>query len=218
MDKVQIEILNNLLRTVGELRKEDKQENLDSNVYDMIEKYNKNNTYFYFQVYLLEMIPKRNGAFIYINNIFPNVSPQEIYLGYLKGNNLCIKYKEIFTLQNGNINLLKMVTPNLNKNIWYLEKDLICNRLIRIICKMNLSNMKNMLKTCPLPDICFCPSEYKIDDPETFIKIINNIEDKKIFDFIPYVRKYSIKNNYINNKSVYYLYNNIQLIKNNCFK
>ena len=111
-----------------------------------------------------------------------------------------------------------MVTPNLNKNVWYLEKNLVNNRLIKVFCKMNLINMRNILKTCPIPEICFCPMEYQIDDPESFVRTINKIQNKKVFDFIPYVRQFSIRNKTINKESVYYLHGNIKLVNNNCFK
>ena len=125
MEKIQIKILNNLLSTVTQLRREERKDiTLD----------NKETTFFYFEVYLLEMIPRH----IYNNNVFKNLSPQEIYLGYLKGDKIYMKYKEFFSYQNigKNFNLLKMVTPNLNKKYWYHEDSLIQNRLIKVLCKM----------------------------------------------------------------------------------
>lgn len=217
-EKIQKEILNNLLRNVYKLQKKENEKKND-NVIEMLEKYNKNNEYFYFEIYLIEMIPKRNGAVIYNNKMFPKLSPQEIYIGCLKGESIYLKYRDIILYQNANIDLLKMVTPNINKNIWYLETDLICNRLIKVLCRMNLINMKHMLKNCPIPDICFYPSLYKVTDPESFVNIINNnsdIKNKKVFDFIPYVREYSIRNKIILNNAVYYLYDKIKLVDKKC--
>ena len=218
----QIKLLNCVLRQIYQLQKEErklkkKQREENDQVVEMLEKHNKNKEYFYFEVYLLEKIPKRNGAVIYNNKLFPNVSPQEIYLGCLKGENTYLKYRDVILYQNANVNLSKMVTPNLNKNIWYLETDLIRNRLIKVLCKMNLINMKNMLKNCPVPEICFFPSIYKINDPESFVKVINdNIKYKKVLDFIPYVREYSFINNFITREGVYYLYDKIKLVPNKC--
>lgn len=211
----QIKILNVLLDQIyDERKKTEKNKSTNENVVEMLEKYNKNSEYFYFEVFLLEKIPRPNG--IVLRNMLPNVSPQEIYLGCLKGENIYIQYRDFLLHQNKNINLLKMVTPNLNKSIWYLESDLIENRLLKVFCKMNLINMKRMLKNCSIPDICFCPSTYKVNDPESFVKIVNEIKHKKILDFIPYVREYSIKNKIINDTSVYYLYGNIKLIDAKC--
>ena len=220
MEKAQIEHLNKLLFEIYKLRREENERNktTDTNDVDMtVDMYH--NKYFHFEIYLLEMIPKPIGAIVYRNKMFSNLSPQEIYFGFLKGdNNIYIQYKDIISYQNKNINLLKMVTPNLDKNLWYLESDLVRNRLLKVLCKMNLKNMKNMLKNCPLPDICFCPSEYKINDPESFVKVINKTQeqDKKVFNFIPFIRNYSIVNNTINDKSVYYLYDKIKLVNDNC--
>lgn len=221
MENSQIEFLNSLLRKVYQLQRE--QQTIDNdnkdNVVLMLEKYNKDSEYFYFQVYLIEMLPKPNGAVIYENKIFPNISPQQIYLGCLKGDNVYLQYKNIIEYQNPNINLLRMVTPNLNKNLWYLETDLINNRLIRVLCKMNLINMKNMLKNCLLPNVCFYPALYNLDDPESFVKIINdNIMYKKVFDFIPYIREFSIVNKTINQDAVYYLFDTIKLVDSKCFE
>lgn len=215
--ELQIEFLNNILREIHKIRKET-EKNETSNVIEMIEKYNKNTEYFYLRVYLLEMIPKLHGAIIYNNKICPNVSPQEIFLGCLREEKIYMKYRDIILYQNNRINLSKMITPNINKNIWYLESDLIQNRLLKVFCKMNLINMKNMLKNCPIPNICFYPAKYKIDDPKEFVRLINETTEKKVFDFIPYVRKRSFKNNIINNNAVYYIYDNIELVDNKCFK
>ena len=81
---------------------------------------------------------------------------------------------------------------------------------------MTLTNMRNMLKTCPLPDICFSPSKYNVNNPNDFVEIVNKTKHKKIFNFIPYVRQYSIENNIINDKSVYYLNNDIKLVQDYC--
>ena len=220
MEKSQIDFLNTFLRKIYKLRRESKKDNdNDNNVIEMVEKHNKNYEYFYFEVYLLEMVPKPHGAIIYDNKMFPNISPQEIYLGCLKGEDKYLKYKDIILYQNASIDFLKMVTPNLNKNIWYLETDLVHNCLIKVFCKMNLINMKHMLKNCPLPDICFYPSFYKINDPESFVKNINNnIKNKEVLDFVPYVRKYSLVNNTIKNEAVYYLYDKIKLVDAKCFE
>ena len=211
----QIQLLNALLDQIYNERKKNKSVNTDNeNVVEMLEKHNKYSEYFYFEVFLLEKISRPNS--IVLRNMLPNVSPQEIYLGCLKGENIYIQYRDFLLHQNKNINLLKMVTPNLNKSIWFLESDLIENRLLKVFCKMNLIDMKRMLKNCAIPDICFCPSKYKVNDPESFVKIVNEIKHKKILDFIPYVREYSIKNKTINNTSIYYLYDNIKLINAKC--
>ena len=211
MEQLQIDYLNYVLRHIYALKK------CQDDDFPMREKYNKNNEYFYLEISLLELIPSRQTV-IYKNTMFPNLSPQEIYLGYLKGNDIYTKCKDILSYQNVNINLLNMVTPNLDKTTWYSEADLIPNRLVKVFCRMNLIHMKNMLKSCPIPDIGLSPSEYKVQDPDQFVKIINKTPNKKIFDFIPYVRSYSIINNTINKRAVYHLYDEIRLVDSKCFE
>ena len=216
-EEEQVHLLNQILRQIYTIRKEnEKRSNDNSNVIEMLEQYNKNTEYFYFRVYLSEMIPKPNGATIYYNEVCPNVSPQEIFLGCLRDEKIYKKYRDIILYQNNNINFSKMITPNKSKNIWYLDSDLIQNNLIKVLCKMNLLQMKNILKNCPIPTICFYPAIYKISDPKNFEKIINETKDKKVFDFIPYVRERSFKNNVIKNEAVYYIYDNIKLVNNKC--
>lgn len=216
----QRKIINSLLRQIYQTQKEKEKKDAEKgdNVVIMLEKYNKNNEYFYIEIYLLEKIPKFNNALIYHNTMFPHLSPQEIYLGCLKGEKFFIKCKELIEFQNKNIDMQKMVTPNLNKSLWYLESDLVQHRLIKVFCKMNLINMKNMLKSCPIPNICFYPSKYKLNDPKKFVEIINNIKDKKILNFIPYIREYSIRNKIINDKSIYQLFDNIKLVDQKCLQ
>ena len=218
MNKVQaqVELLNDLLSEIYKLRNENKKNDDNDEDVLMIDKYNKKNKYFHFEINLLEMLPKPNDAVIYINKLFHNLSPQQIYLGYLRGNDTMTKYREMILYSNKNIDLLKMVTPNMTKNVWYLETDLVYSRLLKVYCIMNLMDMQNMLKTCPIPFICLLKSTYKIDDPDTFVKIIDKLKDaKKSLNFIPYLRQYS-KENTINDKAVYYL-RKIKLVDSNCF-
>lgn len=217
----QVKILNYLIRQIYETRKENEKSDVhdDENDVDvMLEEYDKNSEYFYFEIYLLEKIPRLDRGSIYHNTMFPSLSPQEIYLGSLRGEKFYMKCKELIEFQNKNIDFLKMVTPNLNKSLWYMETDLVRNRLVKVLCKMNLINMKNMLKSCPIPSICFYPSEYKVNDPQSFVKVINSVTEKKIFNFIPYVRDYSIRNKIINDKAVYYLYDKIKLVSKKCLQ
>ena len=220
MENFQTKLLNNLLLQISKLRKENKDKKKDDIVL-MSEKYNKKNEYFYLEVLLIEMLPmKSSSSFIYKNYMFPNLSPQEIFIKYLKGNdnNIMKNYRDLILYDTGNIDLFNMVTPNLTKNVWYLEKDLRANRLLKVFCIMNLTDMKKMLKTCPITNICLCPSQFKIDDPQFFINIINNLDNKKkkCFDFIPYLRNYS-KHYTINSNAVYYLHGDIKKIDSNCF-
>ena len=162
---MQYELLNNILRQI--YRRKRKQ---DDYVIEMVDKYNKNNEYFYFEIKLLELFPEK---FVYYNKNFPNLSPKEIFIGFLKGNNIMAKYREIILYETKNVvNLFEMVTPNLNKHLWYIEKDLMINGLLTVYCRMNLTDMKNMLKTCPKPTICLSPATYKITDPQDFVQFI----------------------------------------------
>ena len=125
------------------------------------------------------------GGMVYYNKNFPNLSPQEIFIGYLKGNGIMTKYRDFLLYETKTIDLFQMVTPNLNKQLWYIEKDLILNGLLTVYCRMNLTDMKNMLKMCPEQTVCLSPATYKITDPETFIDLVSRLDDKvkKIFNF-----------------------------------
>ena len=212
----QYELINNILRQIYEFRRKKlREEDHNQQLVEMVEKYNRNNEYFCFEIKLLEMFP---GGMIYHNKFFPNLSPQEIFIGFLKGNGIMTKYREFFLYETKNINLFQIVTPNLNKNLWYVEKDLVLNGLLTVYCCMNLTDMKNMLKMCPEPTIYLSPATYKIDDPETFVELINKLDDKvkKSLNFIPFLRSYS-RYNTIKPEGVYYTYDKIKLIDKSCF-
>ena len=204
MENFQVKLLNNLIYQITKVRKENKNDKRD-NLIEM-SSYNENK-YFYFEIYLIEMLPKSNKSFIYINKLFPNLSPQEIFIKYLKGNNIMTNYRDLIYFETGNIDLFNMVTPNLTKNIWYLEKDLIPNRLVKVYCIMNLIDMNNMLKNCPITNICLSPSLFKLNNPQEFVETINKLNnaEKKCLNFIPYLRDYS-RYNTIKNNAIYYLH------------
>ena len=215
-EEFQRKILNDYLRQINELKRK-KHNKKDDNIVEMIDKYNKNNEYFYLEIHLLEMLPK-NKSMIYNNNIFPNTSPQEIAIGFLEGNIISTKYKQLLFYKMGRDLIFKMITPNLNKNIWYIEKNLVIKGVITTYCIMNLTDMTNILKYSPIPKLCLSPGLYKISDPKDFIKIINELDDeiKKCFDFIPFLRNYS-KINTIKPEAVYYLHGNIEIVDKDCF-
>ena len=224
MENYQINVLNNLLTEIGILRRREKDKtNSNDNLQIMGDKYNKNNTYFYFEIFLIELLPsnqQQQQSFAYINKLFPNLSPQEIFIKHIKGNNsVMTNYRDIFCYETINKDLFNMVPPNLTKEIWYLEKDLKPSRIIKVYAVVTITDMQNILKNCPLANICLCPSMFNINDPDDFVKIINNLSDdkKKCIDFIPYLRKYS-KYNTINELAVYYLTGNIKKVNSNCFK
>lgn len=216
----QIEFLNGEFLKIYKLQNKYEAEkrgedNLD---FEMLEKYNKFNEYFYLEIRLKELIPKENKG-TFKNNLFPNLSPQQIYYGYLQGDHNMIKYKDVFLYKNKNIDLFHMVTPNMTRKIWYYEKDLVIKRLLKVYCRMNIREMQLLLKNSFIPKICFSPSIYNINDPNDFVKAINDLDDKdkQIFNFIPFLRNYS-KTETINPNAVYYLYDKLKLVNSNCFQ
>ena len=224
MEERQYELVNNILREIygrRRRRRKKQKENDDDDVVvvDMTEKYNKYTEYFYFEIKLLEMFPTTN-LLVYYNKKFPNLSPQEIFIGYLKGDGIMTKYRELllYEMNNNKVDLFQMVTPNLSKELWYVEKDLKLNGLLTVYCRMNLTDMKNMLKTCPEPTICLSRATYKITDPEMFVNVVNALDDKvkKCLNFIPFLRNYS-KHHSIKPEGVYYTYDKIKLLDKNYF-
>lgn len=203
--------INDILRKINKLKRNREE---DDCVVEMVDKYNKVNEYFLFEIKLLEMLPR--GKF-FINKNFPHLSPQEIFLGYLQGDEIMKNYRDLIKFET-QTDLFQMVTPNLNKNLWYIEKDLRVNGLLTVYCYMNLIQMKNMLKICPEPTICLSSATYKVNDPKDFVDVINKLEEKekKCLNFIPFLRNYSLHNT-IKNFAVYYLHQKIKLVDKSCF-
>ena len=213
MDDNQISYINYYLYKIYEKKKENKRHQ-DVEMTEI----NKRDSYFYIKVTIAEMI-STNKNNTYVNTFFPHLSPQQIFMQYLKGNSNMKKIREYFLKDNNkDIDLCDMICPHENKRIWYLEKDLIINCKLVVYCRMTLIDMRNMLKSCPLPKIKFFPAQYNIDEPEKFISIINNCdrEEKKTFNFLPYLRESSQDS--INKNMVYYLLENIALVSNKCFE
>lgn len=221
-DDDQISYLNFHLDKIYKLKKKRKDnDDIQDEEMMMIEKRNK---YFYFKIKLAEMVvPANNNTIIYINNFSPHLSPQQIFIEYLKGNPIMKNIRNFFLQEikaktKTNIDLYDMVCPHKNKTLWYLEKDLTMNCILTVYCVMNLIDMKNILKSSPLPSMRFFPAQYNDIDNNKFIKIINNCnkEEKKTFNFLPYLRKTSQNSINVNN-NVYYLYGDIEMISSKCF-
>ena len=213
----QTQELNYLLHLVSNKIREK-----NDNLVTMSDKYNKENEYTYLNIPLIEMLPIEESIkpFSYQNKMFANFCPQYILIKCLIGNvdhnNIMTNYRDLILYQTNNIDLFNMVTPNLDKSIWYLEKELKTRRFLKLYCKMNLINMTDMLKYCPIPNICLSSCQFNISDPQEFVDIINNLDSnqKKCLDFIPYLRKLSQKT--VIENAVYYLYGNITIVDKNC--
>ena len=238
----QIEEINSILYQIYKLKKktrrndgskeeieeeeEEEEENDDDDdeEKEMRDEYDKQAEYFYFKIKLLELLPFDFRSCYYVQKMFPLVttalSPQDVYMQYIKGNlnykNVMTNYRDIFLFYT-NRDLYNMVTPNIDKSIWYIETDLKVKRILILYCHMNLNEMSNMLRNIPIPSICLTPSKFKVDDPHSFIKIVNDLdkEEKKCFNFIPYLRRTSRCK--ILNSAVYYLCDNIRLVNSQCF-
>ena len=213
---IQKEILNKRLYTIFQRNCQNNNNNNDNNSSDvtMNNTYDKNKDYFFFQIKLLELIPKEDE--IKNRNIFSiNESPQKVFLEILRDDKTFKKRKI-----NNFYHLCYMITPNLNKSIWYFENDLKQSKIITTYCKMNIKDMRDMLKNCPDPNICLLPSAYNISTPESFIQKIRTEfkEDTlKTFNFIPFIRINSL--NSIKENNVYYLYDkHIHLMEKHCYQ
>ena len=166
------------------------------------------------QLYLEEMRPFSDA--LTLTNSF-NVSPHEIIVGMLKGIQRYRSYFKMFEINSKHLatplrDIGNFVTANLNKRLWYLEKDLIKDSSLTVFALMNTIEMTKMLRECPYPSISFDPTKYNITDPYQFEAIINSMkkENLKIFDFIPYLRQRS-KGQIMSDK-VYYLAGPIKLL------
>ena len=225
----QIEEINSILYQIYKLKKKTKRNDgleggEEEEEEEMREKYDKQAVYFYFKVELMELLPFCSRCCYYVQKMFPLItaalSPQYIYMQYIKGNlnykNVMTNYRDIFLFYT-NRDLYDLVTPNINKSIWYIETDLEVKRILTLYCHMNLNDMSNVLRNIPIPRICLSPSTFKVDDPRSFIKIVNDLdkEEKKCFNVIPYLRRTSREK--ILNNAVYYLCNSITLVNSKCF-
>ena len=141
MDDNQISYINYYLHKIYEKKKENKRHQ-DVEMTEI----NKRDSYFYIKVTIAEMI-STNKNNTYVNTFFPHLSPQQIFMQYLKGNSNMKKIREYFLKDNNNkdIDLCDMICPHENKRIWYLEKDLIINCKLVVYCRMTLIDMRNML-------------------------------------------------------------------------
>ena len=168
-----------------------------------------------FEVPICENLPRAESVIIQTSL---NRSPQEILLGFIKGGD--IKYEDCMKKlrydgrhTNANLDLSTLVTPNLDKSIWYVEKELRESALLILYALLNIKDMRRILATCIDTNVCLSPSTYKVSSPEDFVKVINNLskEKYKMIDFIPFLRKSSREN--IKNYGVYHLKGNIKFIQ-----
>ena len=213
-------LLNEKLQDVYAIIQRNK--NSSSQDENMRDQYDKKKDFFYLEIQLIEMLP--DPPLVNNNNnnnkLMTDQTPQKVFLiDYLDG-----KYKNITQIwqQNDIYNLCHMVTPNLNKSLWLNENCLKQNLIIKTFCKMNLSDMENMLKFCADPKICLSQATFTINKPEKFIDVINrelSCDVKKTLDFIPYVRPHTL-NSLIKENGIYYLDTavNIELVNESCYK
>lgn len=209
--ELQQHFLNNKLLEISYAHQRKNDENVVMK--DILEDEDK--YHFYIKIKLMEMLPNSK---ISINR--KTVSPQQIFLKYLFSS--ATKY---MVGSGGNhheiYNLCYLVTPNIDKSLWYYENDLEEKKIITTYCRMTLHDMKNMLQKCPEPSIFMRPGVYNVTTPESFVNVINNQlsnEAKKALNFVPFLREVTIRLNNVKSHGVYYLHGNIELVNPQFYK
>ena len=209
----QIDVINNCLKKTYE-NKNSNDNLLPSNDVEMNDLHSYDEK-FLFRIKLDEFQCKNN---IFINaDIRNNYSPHDILYGIFSGDKKFEKLLRILEYDsNGKINLesiSRVITANINKSIWYFERDLVATNIqVTTYIEMSLSDMRNVLRSIPDPNICLSPSEYNVDDPKLFLNIVNKSKNLRMFDFIPYVRNHTINSEIIKSHLVYKLADKITLI------
>lgn len=216
----QIDIINNSLRNIYTRKKDiiTNTNNDNNNNVDMKPVYSEDEK-FLFKITLDEFSnPIDKKVMIVPNN--GHFSPHDVMYGIFKGDK---KFQDVLNnLQynsGGRINaqsISNIVTANIDKRIWYFQNDLVpTNYKIKTFVELSLSEMSKLLKSIPIPSICSSPSIYNVTDPKSFTKTVNS-NDLKLFDFIPYVKNYTINDNIIKRNLVYKLADEIVLILFEC--
>lgn len=209
----QVEIINNCLRKTYDKKNED-----DSKVKSDVEMRNvySNDEKFLFRITLDEF---RCDKIIVVRDDIKRkkYSPHHILYGIFCGDRKFEKILKILEYDNPgivNINSIgRIVTPNIDKGIWYFENDLVSTNIqVTTFIEMSLSDMRDILRSIPNPDVCLSPSVYNVNNPKSFLKIVNETKNLRIFDFIPYIRKHTINNQVVKSQFVYKLAEKINLI------
>ena len=143
--------------------------------------------YVLIQIHLFELFPREDSRCL----INQPTSPHEMLLGVLKGVH---KYKEYYRFNKEMFNGIgNYVTPNLNKRVWFWEKDLVEKSLLTVYARMNTTDMTKMLSRCPIPGVKFSRPNWRVNTPQDFEKTVNSLDSEKMksLDFIPYLRDQS---------------------------
>ena len=166
---------------------------------------------YHFQIELEELIHnpriKPEQYSLYQKNF--NIPPQQEILLDLFGNKI--------NKNNSNIISCDLISPCVNKSLWYHKNNLIRNRTLKIIIKLDNLEMTDILRNCLYPEICLDPEKYIIkDNPQMFTETVNELRNKNdtfnyIFNFWKYIPFYAL-----NNDAVYKLKSNIHQIDEKC--
>ena len=141
------------------------------------------NEYFLFQIVLHEYEPIKDYTKIKTRE---PISPHAILYSILSGDTsayqkLYIENRDKITLKTlGNI-----VTANINKRCWYFNNELVATYKIKTFARLTLTDMNDMVKCIPIPEICF---HGVIQQPKDFVDIVNKTNPLYLFDFIPYLQ------------------------------
>ena len=201
--------LNDYLTQITRLRNNNKRKDVDvdmTNQYDAKEK-------FLFRISLAEFRPKSDAP-----KIMVDYSPKEVIFGYLSGNVNFVKLLAQLNYLYGLTfkSLAQIVTANIDKRYWYRESDLEEKGIIHTFVNLSLEDIREILHSIPNPQVSLRESEYNVQDPVSFLRIVNDKNRHNRYntiDLVPYLRKQTLMDGTICSQYVYRLSDqDVQLI------
>ena len=213
----QIDIINNCLHKTYENKKNIVNNNCVESDVEMRNEYS-NDEKFLFQIKLDEF--QCDKAITVRDEIKRNYSPHDILYGILSGIKMFEKILKILEYDSGGMinieTISRIVTPNVDKGIWYFENDLVSTDIqVVTFMRISLSDMRKVLQSIPNPNVCLSPSVFNVDGPKSFLKVVNETKNLRVFDFIPYLRPHTFNSDVIKSHCIYKLADKITLIFSN---
>ena len=185
-----------------------------------------------FQIHLLEYTPISEEKYTRIvlpeEMMSQGYTPQKLFLGLFGLNraerNISIYfYNKLKYLNSININnphrwtsrdLGEMVAANLDNSVWYLDRELKPKNEITTFVNLSIDDMRTMLLSHPYPGYNkLAVANSESFNPTLFLNIVNEQREKfggkankfLAFDFVPFLRPETIRNNTVQSHLIYRL-------------